>query len=277
MSASEEFLSVREEQVVLEQLWHDFKETGSSTARDRLILHYSPLVKYVANRVFAGLPQTVDSADLVSYGVFGLIDAIEKFEPSRNIKFETYAISRIRGAIIDELRSLDWVPRSLRAKAKDLERAYVTLEHRYSRSPTDAEVAYELEVSEGDLQNTLAQLSYTSVVALDELWNVRGERGDKISLMETIEDTKSKDPEQTAVFEETKRLLNDSIDKLPPKEKIVIALYYYENLTLREIGEILSITESRVSQLHTKAVLRLKGKMEQLHRLPDEDEDEDEE
>jgi len=192
-------------------------------------------------------------------GLFGLIDAIRKFDTDRNIKFETYAIARIKGAIIDELRSLDWVPRSLRSKAKDLERAYANLEYRLRRAPSDAEVAQELGITNEEYQTLLTQLSYTSVVALDELWNVKGERGDKVSLMETIEDTKSKDPQVTAEFEETKRLLADCIDRLPPKEKIVIALYYYEGLTLREIGEILSITESRVSQLHTKAVLRLRG------------------
>jgi len=263
--------ATQQSQADLENLWRAYKEGSSLEARDKLILHYSPLVKYVAGRVFAGLPQTVESADLVSYGMFGLIDAIRKFDTDRNIKFETYAIARIKGAIIDELRSLDWVPRSLRSKAKDLERAYANLEYRLRRAPSDAEVAQELGITNEEYQTLLTQLSYTSVVALDELWNVKGERGDKVSLMETIEDTKSKDPQVTAEFEETKRLLADCIDRLPPKEKIVIALYYYEGLTLREIGEILSITESRVSQLHTKAVLRLRGNMDQLHRLPEED------
>jgi len=249
---------------VVDQLWVDYKANGSTELRDKLILNYSPLVKYVASRVFAGLPQNVENADLISYGIFGLIDAIEKYDNTRAIKFETYAIARVKGAIIDALRSLDWVPRSLRAKSKELEKAYAKLELEYQRAPKDAEVAEEVGVPVEELQKWLSQLSYSSVVALDELWSVHGEAGDRVSLFETIQDHKSEDPFAVVEFEEMKDILADSIDKLPPKEKIVIALYYYEGLTLREIGSVLSITESRVSQLHTKAILRLKGKLASL-------------
>lgn len=247
----------------IQSLWLDLKDSDSQEARDKLILHYSPLVKYVAGRVSANLPQNIDSADLVSYGIFGLIDAIEKFDLSRQIKFETYAMARIKGAIIDELRSLDWVPRSVRYKAKELENAYITLENRFKRVPTDEEVAECLNISIKELHNLLTQLSYTSVVALEELWSVGNDKDDKVSLIDTVEDPTSNDPSEIFELAETKEILADAIERLPDREKIVIALYYYENLTLREIGEVLSVTESRVSQLHTKAIIRLKAKLRQ--------------
>ncbi|MFI5053873.1 MAG: sigma-70 family RNA polymerase sigma factor, partial [Acidimicrobiia bacterium] len=153
----------------INQLWADYKAIGESSARERLILHYSPLVKFVAGRVAAGLPQSIEQADLVSYGIFGLIDAIDKFDPGRGFKFETYAISRIKGAIIDELRSIDWVPRSVRAKARAIERAYSKLENELRRSPEETEVAAELEWTPGELTQTLSQISFTGLVALDDL------------------------------------------------------------------------------------------------------------
>lgn len=250
-------------QTELERLWLELKSEQSQDARDKLILHFSPLVKYVAGRISANLPQNVESADLVSYGIFGLIDAIEKFDLSREIKFETYAMSRIKGAIIDELRALDWVPRSVRHRSKELENAYIVLENRFKRVPTDEEVAEELSISIKDLHNLLTQLSYTSVVALEELWAVGSDKEDKVSLIDTIEDHNSSDPSDIFELSEMKEILADAIDRLPEREKIVIALYYYESLTLREIGEVLSVTESRVSQLHTKAVIRLKAKLRQ--------------
>jgi RNA polymerase sigma factor for flagellar operon FliA len=245
----------------IDALWVEFKESAAPEARDKLILHYSPLVKYVAGRISASLPQNVDTADLVSYGIFGLIDAIEKFDITRDIKFETYAIARIKGAIIDELRALDWVPRSVRSRARELEKAYVELENSLRRVPSDEEVAKHLGVSVDDLADLLTQLSYTSVVALEELWAVGGEKDDKVSLMDTLEDTSARDPSLIYEVEEMKEILADAIDKLPQREKIVVALYYYEGLTLREIGEVLGVTESRVSQLHTKAVIRLRAKL----------------
>src|SRR5918997_1125473 len=174
--------------IELRDLWRRYKASGDERARERLVVAYSPLVKYVSGRMASGLPAHVEEADLISYGLVGLISAIERFELEREIKFETYAITRIKGAIIDELRSLDWVPRSVRARAREIERANSKLEHKLQRAPTDEEMAHE-------------------------------------------------------------------------REKLVVALYYYENLTLREIGEVLGVTESRVSQLHTKAVLRLRGRM----------------
>jgi RNA polymerase sigma factor FliA len=242
-------------------LWRDFKESHDEGLRERLILHYSPLVKYVAGRVSVGLPATIEQADLVSYGIFGLIDAIEKFDIERNIKFETYAINRIRGAIIDELRAIDWIPRSVRFKAREVERALGELEGRLLRPPSDAELAEELGVSLDDLQETLNQINLVSVVALDELLSVSGEKGEAVSLVDTLADTKAADPEMSFESEETRHLLAQAINHLPERERLVITLYYYEGLTLAQIGQVLGVTESRVCQMHTKAVLQLRNKM----------------
>jgi RNA polymerase sigma factor FliA len=242
-------------------VWEEYKSTGSSEARDGLILHYSPLVKYVAGRVAVGLPANIEQADLISYGIFGLIDAIEKYDPSRGIKFETYAISRIRGSIIDELRAIDWVPRSVRFKAREVEKAYTALENKLKRPPSDAEIAGELGVSLEDLNHIYTQLSTVSLVALDELMSVEGERGDRLSLVETLEDTKTTGPVDALEAEEMKSILGNAINRLPEREKIVVTLYYYEGLTLAEIGQVLGVTESRVCQMHTKAVLALRGRI----------------
>jgi RNA polymerase sigma factor for flagellar operon FliA len=222
---------------------------------------YSPLVKYVAGRMSSGLPAHVEEADLISYGLVGLINAIERFELEREIKFETYAITRIKGAIIDELRTLDWVPRSVRAKAREIERANAKLENKLQRAPTDDEMALELEMSVEDFQESLLQISNSTVVALDELWTVSDSSGDQVSLLDTLHDPDAPDPAQMLDASEIKDRLADAIARLPEREKLVIALYYYENLTLREIGEVLGVTESRISQLHTKAVLRLKSRL----------------
>jgi RNA polymerase sigma factor for flagellar operon FliA len=249
------------ESSILNALWREFKATADPNARERLILNYSPLVKYVAGRVSVGLPQNIEQADLVSYGIFGLIDAIEKFDLGRDIKFETYAISRIRGAIIDELRAIDWIPRSVRSKAREVERAIGKLENDLRRPPTDGELAEELDVSIDDLQEMLNQINLVSVVALDELLSPGGEKGEKVSLVDTLEDTDAPNPEMTFESEETRQILAKSVNILPERERLVITLYYYEGLTLAEIGSVLGVTESRVCQMHTKAVLELRNKM----------------
>jgi RNA polymerase sigma factor for flagellar operon FliA len=248
-------------EAAIRALWQEFKDSGDPRLRERLILHYSPLVKYVAGRVGVGLPPNIEQADLVSYGIFGLIDAIEKFDISRAIKFETYAISRIKGAIIDELRAIDWIPRSVRYKAREVEKAYAALEARLHRTPTEPEVAEELGIGLDDLHTIFSQVSFVNVIALDELLNVGGERGDKLSLVDTLEDTKAEDPVQAFETEETKYLLARAINTLPEREKIVVTLYYYEGLTLAEIGQVLGVTESRICQMHTKAVLQLRAKL----------------
>ena len=245
---------------VIDQLWREYKTTSSRHARDRLIVHYSPLVKYVAGRVSVGLPQNVEHSDLVSYGIFGLIDAIEKFDIERKIKFETYAIARIKGAIIDELRSIDWVPRSVRAKARSVERAYSKLEAKLLRTPTDAEVAEEMGISEDELQNVFKQISFVGIVALDEVLSVGGERGESATLGDTIPD-KGQGPVAAFEVEEMKQILAATINRLGDREKMVLTLYYYEGLTLAEIGEVLGVTESRVCQIHTKSVLQLRARL----------------
>jgi RNA polymerase sigma factor for flagellar operon FliA len=247
--------------IELKDLWRRYKSTGDERARERLVVAYAPLVKYVSGRMASGLPAHVEEADLISYGLVGLISAIERFELEREIKFETYAITRIKGAIIDELRSLDWVPRSVRARARAIEKANQKLEHQLQRAPTDEEMAAELDISVKEFQESLLQISTSTVAALDELWAVGDASGDQVSLLDTLTDENAPDP--AAVMDQTdlKDRVADAIARLPEREKLVIALYYYENLTLREIGEVLGVTESRISQLHTKAVLRLRSRL----------------
>jgi RNA polymerase sigma factor for flagellar operon FliA len=247
--------------VELKELWKRYKVAADQRARERLVVAYAPLVKYVAGRLSSGLPAHVEEADLISYGLTGLISAIERFDLTREIKFETYAITRIRGAIIDELRMLDWVPRSVRARARDIERANTKLEARLHRAPTDEEVAAELNISVSEFQDSLVQISHSTIVALDELWTVSDSGGDQVSLLDTLPDRGAPDPQMLVDQGEMRTRIADAIAALPDREKLVIALYYYENLTLREIGEVLGVTESRVSQLHTKAVLRLRSKL----------------
>jgi RNA polymerase sigma factor for flagellar operon FliA len=217
----------------------------------------------------SGLPSHVEEADLISYGLLGLISAIERFEPERQIKFETFAITRIKGSIIDELRSLDWVPRSVRTKARQIEKANVKLEHELQRAPTDQEMADALGISVEEFQESLVRIAGSSMVALDELWSVSDASGDQVSLLETIQDSQAVDPAVEIDATEMGDRLSEAIARMPEREKLVVALYYYENLTLREIGEVLGVTESRVSQLHTKAVLRLRSRL--LGDLPTED------
>jgi RNA polymerase sigma factor FliA len=241
----------------LTELWAEFKQTHSAGARERLILHYAPLVKYVASRVATGLPASVEQADLVSYGMFGLIDALEKFEPARGNKFETYAIPRIKGAIIDELRAMDWVPRSVRFKAREIEKAYSDLESMVKRAPTEREVAARLGVSLSELHDVINQISFVSVLALDELLSVGSDRGEQVSLLDTLAD-RGGDVSLGLEGQETRGLLAAAINSLSEREKIVVTLYYFEGLTLAEIGDILGVTESRVCQIHTKAVNQLR-------------------
>jgi RNA polymerase sigma factor FliA len=249
-------------EIELRELWRRYKGEGDMGARERLVVAYSPMVKFVAGRLGAGLPSHVDDADLISYGLMGLIGAIERFEPERGIKFETFAMTRIRGAIIDELRSLDWVPRSVRSRAREIEAAQTKLEHELQRAPTEAELAAKLRIDEEELPSSLLEIANSSVYALDELWTVSDSSGDQVSLLDTISDPRADDPQESLDSSEVKDRLTEAIASLPEREQLVVALYYYENLTLREIGEVLGVTESRVSQVHTKAVMRLKSHLQ---------------
>lgn len=249
-----------EADLALAQLWADYKDSGQAHLREQLILHFAPLVRYVAGRVGVGLPANVEQGDLVSYGIFGLIDAIDKYDPGRAIKFETYAINRIRGAIIDELRSIDWVPRSVRTKARDVERAIGVLEARLQRTPSEVEIADELGMHVSDLRRVFSQVSFVHVAALDEMLGA-SDRGDGSTLGERIEDERADAPGDALDDEETRLLLARVIHTLPEREQIVVTLYYYENLTLAEIGLCLGVTESRICQLHTKAMMAMRTRM----------------
>jgi RNA polymerase sigma factor FliA len=251
----------------LDELWRRFKFTGAQDAREELILHYSPLVKYVASRVATGLPANVEQADLVSYGIFGLIDALEKFDLAREIKFETYAIPRIRGAIIDELRALDWVPRSVRFKAREVEKANAELEGKLKRSPTDPEVAKHLGVSIDELHDIVTQISFVTVSALEEVVSTGPDRGDSLSLLDTLADIGSSDPSSGLEGMEMRVMLSAAINALSEREKIVVTLYYFEGMTLAEIGDVLGVTESRVCQIHTKAVGQLRVQLREAETV----------
>jgi RNA polymerase sigma factor for flagellar operon FliA len=226
------------------QIWADYQRTRDGDLRNRLVLQYSPLVKFVAGRVRSGLPTTVDQSDLVSDGVLGLIDAIERFEPERGLQFQTFAVPRIRGAIIDGLRAMDWVPRSVRAKVREVAEAQAVLEARLGRAPDDAEVAAEVGLSPSELRDLYSRVSFTSVASFDDTGLTDDLAG---RALEATED------------EDTRRVLRQAIAGLQERDQVILALYYFEGLTLAEIGSVLSITESRVSQLHTRATLALRG------------------
>ena len=246
--------------VELRDLWRRYKNDGDDQARERLVVAYSPLVKFIAGRMASSLPSHVDEGDLVSYGLLGLISAIDRYDPERDIKFETYAIARIRGSIIDELRALDWVPRSVRSRAREIERAIRELESKLGRAPNDEEIATKVGITPDELEESLTDISRSSIAALDELWSTSGD-GDQVSLLDTLEDEGSSQPAEALDETEVREALAEAISRLPEREKLVVTLYYYEELTLREIGEVLGVTESRVSQLHTKAILRLRSRL----------------
>lgn len=242
----------------INEIWTHYREHGDADARDRLIVHYSPLVKFVASRVAAGLPGSVEQPELVSNGVFGLIDAITKFEPERGFKFETYAMARIRGAIFDELRSYDWVPRSVRTKARQIERAHQRFVARHHRVPTDEELAEEIGVDLATVQRMLKQVASAGVLALQD--PLATDDGESSTLGDMLTDG-SDDPEDTYEVDEQRFTMARQINALPEREKLVLALYYYEGMTLADIGSVLNVTESRICQIHTKAVVHLRTRM----------------
>ena len=249
------------------KLWDLYKEKKDSQAREELILHYAPMVKYVANRLAINLSSVVEVDELISYGIEGLMDAIEKYDHKRNIKFETYAITRIRGSMIDGLRSMDWVPVSLRQKGKELEKAYAHLEMELERPASDKEVAAELGIDAEDLSKLLRDLAATTIISLDDFINSDDPADRKKRIVDMLEDEDTPDALDLVEFSDVKQLLGQTIDRLPEKEKIVIYLYYYEGLTLKEIGAVLSLSESRISQLHTKSILRLRGSLSKKKHL----------
>ncbi|MGV8910282.1 MAG: FliA/WhiG family RNA polymerase sigma factor [Propionicimonas sp.] len=239
-------------------LWPYYKATADPYARDRLILHYAPLVKFVAGRIKAGLPNSIDQSDLISDGMFGLFDAIEKFDPARGNKFETYAIQRVRGAIYDRLRTLDWVPRSVRTKMKAVELAHQNLEANLQRSPTDDEVAAESGLTLRELRGVYKRSSSTAVLSLDE--HV-GHAGSAPTLGDLLTHGQPDGPSENLEDVELKRQLRKAVRELPEKDRIVITLYYFEGLTLSEIGRVLGVTESRACQIHGRANQNLRTHM----------------
>jgi len=239
------------------KMWKKFKRTKSQALREDIVKKYLYLVKYVAGRVAIGLPPNVEFNDLVSYGILGLFDAINKYDVSQGNKFETYAVSRIRGSIMDELRKLDWAPRLLRKKAREIDKKCKELEEKNGRTATDTELAKALRISTDELSNIYSDLNSTTFLSLDEVW--QNDDGNKpISRLQTIEDSLCTNQLNYVHQNEVKEMLAHVLEELPEKEKLVVVLYYYEDLTLREIGEILDVSESRVCQIHTKVISRLR-------------------
>lgn len=240
------------------KMWRKYKKTKSRVVHEEIVKKYLYLVKYVAGRVSIGLPPNVEFNDLVSYGILGLFDAIEKYDVNQGNKFETYAVTRIRGSIMDELRKLDWAPRLLRKRAREIDRKTKELEERLGRLATDHEVAESLKISVGNLNEIYSELNSTSFLSLDEVW--QNDDGNKpISRLQTVEDPIMMNQFSAVHQGEVKDILAKAIEGLPEKEKLVVVLYYYENLTLREIGDVLNVSESRICQIHTKVITRLRG------------------
>ncbi|MCG8477588.1 MAG: RNA polymerase sigma factor WhiG [Spirochaetales bacterium] len=248
-----------------DELWRAYRKTGDDAIRNRLVKQYLPLVKYVAGKLAVGMPQNVEFDDLVSYGVIGLFDAIDKFDPDKHVKFKTYAVTRVRGSIFDQLRQLDWVPRSIRQKTRELEDAVRRLEAQLGRSATDREIARELGISERDFEKLILKISGTTVLSLNDVW-YPGDDNDRMSIGDSIESPQNRNPDAIVEKQEIKRVIIEAINDLPDKEKKVLVLYYYEDLTLKEIGAVLGVTESRISQLHTKAIMRLRGRLTSVKR-----------
>ncbi|HET6954461.1 MAG TPA: FliA/WhiG family RNA polymerase sigma factor [Acidimicrobiales bacterium] len=241
-------------------LWHAYKCDCQQSARDELILHYAPLVHVVAGRIAATAPRHVDRSDLVSYGVFGLIDAVERFEPARGVRFETYAMARIKGHILDELRSFDWVPRSVRAKARAIDAALGVLQAELHRSPTDAELACALGMADDELQRVLSQVALVNLVTFDSALSaaVEGEQGLTVG---DVLVAAGDGPGDQVELAETRRALAHAIELLSDRERQVVSLYYFDGLTLAEIGSVLGVTESRACQIHSKVVAQLRRRL----------------
>jgi RNA polymerase sigma factor for flagellar operon FliA len=246
-------------------LWMEYKKTHDPKIRDAFVKQYAPLVKYVAGKIAIGMPHNIEFDDLVGFGIFGLFDAIEKFDPDKHVKFKTYAVTRIRGSIFDELRSIDWVPRSVRQKTREVEEAIQRLESTLGRPATDNEIASEMGASVDEFKDIMMKISGTSILSLNDIW-YSGEDNDNVSIAESIESPQSLNPDRIVEKEDVKRVIVEAINELPEKEKKVLVLYYYEDLTLKEIGQILDVTESRVSQLHTKAIMRLRSRLTNIKK-----------
>lgn len=241
------------------ELWINYKRTGSLEIREKLILQYIPLVKYIVNKIIKTLPKNIEYEDMVEYGIIGLLDAVEKFDITKDVNFKTYAVLRIRGAIYDELRVMDMLPRTLRTLSKNIENAYIEIEKKNGRAATDEEVAAYLNIEIKELDEIYSKVNVANVSSLNDiLYNT--EDG-KMTIADIIEDKKNESPQESLEKKEIRKELLKYLKELNEKEKSVIALYYYDELTLKEIGKVMEISESRVSQIHSKAVLKLRAKM----------------
>ena len=239
-----------------EKLWEEYQKNKTPQLREQIILEYAPLVKLVAGRLSMYLGYNVEYEDLVSYGIFGLIDAIDKFDLGKEVKFETYASLRIRGTILDQIRKMDWIPRTVRQKQKRIDEAIKLIEMRTGKTASDEELAVELGISDDELLNWQSQLKVTNVVSLNEYL----EQGSE-PVMDAHKNSHFQQPEEKVQEDELKQMLTETMETLTEKERKVILLYYYEELTLKEISSILEVSESRVSQLHTKALLKMRKKL----------------
>lgn len=243
-----------------DELWRAYKVRNDRESREILIVRYAPLVKYVAGRVAINLPKSVDEGDLIGYGTLGLIDAIERFDPGRGVKFETYAIARIRGSMIDGLRSMDWVPVSVRHRNRTLEQVVKDLENELGRSATDEEIANQMGITLAEYGQRVQDMAGSAVLSLEDVWG-NPEEGEAPTRMAEIRDDKAIDPLDESEWNSRRESLGEAIGRLPEREKLVVTLYYFEGLTVKEIAYVLNVSPSRVSQLHTKAVMRLRGAM----------------
>jgi len=246
-------MNPRPERLTVEEAWRRWRNSSDAAARDFLVVHYASLVKFVAGRLSAGLPKRVETNDLVSAGMVGLVQAIDRFVPTDAVKFESYAIPRIRGAILDSLRALDWVPRSVRARSRQIESAIVALQNELGRAASDTEIAERLSISVEELNEWLADVASSAIGPLDHV------AIDSHALPETNDFQRATNPDAAIESGELRRTMRDAIRKLPDRERTTLILYYEENLTFGQIGEVLDVTESRVSQIHAKAVLQLRG------------------
>lgn len=247
---------------VLAETWIDYKETGDIAHRNQLVLHYASLVKYVASKIAAGLPAEVDRDDLVSYGMFGLIDALEKFSLDKGVKFETYGVARIRGAIYDEIRALDWVPRSARSKARDIDKARTEVEMTLGRPAEHAEVAQNLSLSMEEYWRLSSQAAITQVDSTDRGFSVSASDGEESGHYETHFDPSS-NPEDLLEANEIVEIIGEAINNMDERSKTILVLYYLQEMTLAQIGQILGVTESRVCQLQSKVLLALRDSLGQ--------------
>lgn len=249
-------------QLTNEELWTSFKSEPSQAVKDEIVIRYIHVVEQVAGRLRIGLPASVQVEELVNFGIIGLISAVDNFEPERGFKFETYSVNRIRGSILDGLRDYDWMPRSIRTKAKSLEAALVKLEGNLGRVPNDAEIANELKLDIDGYYHLIDEVKVASIMSLDQ--PLSGPEGEMSTLAQLIEDEDAEELSGLIEWKEAKDLTKKMIKTLTQQERLVVSLYYYEELTLREIGEVLGISESRVSQIHSKIILTLKGKLRSL-------------